>query len=179
VRHQTVHEVVRSAGELLDLEKLRFRNVLPEKPEIITRFQIQSNRGITVLAQIQIHCLIGRIKLVQLELAHSNINVQRSEVRVLKKQALIHIDRILVVRSHVMNRGERQLILQCPDKLRVRVEQLLLVIQLMRNVEQEARPEIALRPPKRGLSRLGKLLVVKITRRNVKMKDRIIRIDFQ
>mmetsp|Transcript_34371 Transcript_34371/g.108301 ORF Transcript_34371/g.108301 Transcript_34371/m.108301 type:complete len:621 (+) Transcript_34371:404-2266(+) len=87
------------------------------------------------------------VVVVELVVAHGHVHVEREVLAVLQEQALVDVRGLLEVRPQVVDGGERQLV---PVVVRgdflVVAHELVLVVHLVRDVEEDAVAQVPVRP---------------------------------
>jgi len=98
-----------------------------------------------VVLQVDGEHLLRDVVVVELVVAEGDVNVERQVLAVLEQVALVDVDRLLVVVAHVVHGGERELVGQHVLQLLVEVHELVLLVELVRGVEEDADLERAFR----------------------------------
>ena len=93
-------------------QSLQFRggSLAVVKAKVITRFEVEGNR--TIRVGLQIHCENFKRDIVVIELvvAHCDVNVEREVISVLQQHPFVDVSGLLVMASQEVDGGERQLV---------------------------------------------------------------------
>ena len=81
---------------------------------------------------------LWNIVVVKFVVAERDVNVECEVVAIVKQDALVDVDRLLVVTSQVVNGRQRQLILDDVTQVLVESHEALLVVEFVWQVEHEA-----------------------------------------
>eukprot|EP00968_Pinguiococcus_pyrenoidosus_P016809 scaffold1638_cov258-Pinguiococcus_pyrenoidosus.AAC.33 len=115
--------------------------------EVVARLEVDGKRGLREGLQVDGEDLEADVVVVQLVVAHRDVHVQREVFPVLEEQAFVDVRGLLKVAPQVVDRRQGQLIaLVVVVDAVVVLHQLLLVVEAVRQVEEKAIPQQAVRP---------------------------------
>ncbi len=148
--HQVVPEQVLGEregqrGRLQQVLQLHLGRLAVVQPVVVARLQVHADRRVRVVLQVDGEHLLRDVVVVELVVAEGDVNVERQVLAVLEQVALVDVDRLLVVVAHVVHGGERELVGQHVLQLLVEVHELVLLVELVRGVEEDADLERAFR----------------------------------
>jgi len=154
--HQVVPEQVLGEregqrGRLQQVLQLHLGRLAVVQPVVVARLQVDADRRVRVVLQVDGEHLLRDVVVVELVVAEGHVDVERQVLPVLEQVALVDVDGLLVVVAHVVHGGERELVGQHVLQLLVQAHELVLLVELVGHVEEDADLQGRLGPLQRHL----------------------------